>query len=187
MVRVKGSLHNTAVSWDAICHRNKPCCGILRKMNDVDPLDAQILLALDDDPDATTLGLARTLGVARNTVHARLRRLTRTTLRPFSHRVDPAALGYRLVAFVSLSISQHTGHLTVPGLSRLPEVIEIHSISGPADFLVKVVALDTEDLYRVTNAILAVDGVVRTDTAISLMEAMPTRIRPLLESVAGTD
>ena len=46
-------------------------------MSALDSLDARLLLALDDDPDATILALARTLGVARNTVHARFARLTR--------------------------------------------------------------------------------------------------------------
>ncbi|MCU1405772.1 MAG: Lrp/AsnC family transcriptional regulator, partial [Glaciihabitans sp.] len=56
-------------------------------MNRVDPLDARLLLALDDDPDATVLSLSRSLGVARNTVHARLRRLAADgTLKGFSRR-----------------------------------------------------------------------------------------------------
>ena len=46
-------------------------------MSLIDPLDARILLALDDDPAATILSLSRTLGVARNTVQARLKRRAR--------------------------------------------------------------------------------------------------------------
>ena len=80
-------------------------------------------------------------------------------------------------------IGQHVlGRLGAEGVARIPEVIEIHSITGDADFLAKVVARDTEDLYRVTNGMLAVEGVIRTNTSISLVEAMPTRLRPLLET-----
>ena len=57
-------------------------------------------------------------------------------------------------------------------------------MTGEYDFLVKVVARDTPDLLRITNAVLTIDGVVRTNTAISLVEAMPMRIRPLLEAAA---
>ncbi|WP_111767450.1 Lrp/AsnC family transcriptional regulator [Nakamurella deserti] len=155
-------------------------------MDRIDPLDARILLALDDDPEATTLALARSLGIARNTVHARLRRLTDGgALRGFSRRVDPVALGYDLVAFVSVAISQASGGSAVAGLRTLPEVVEIHAMTGEYDFLVKVVARDTPDLLRITNMMLTIDGVVRTNTAISLVEAMPMRIRPLLEAAAG--
>ncbi len=153
-------------------------------MTEIDDLDARILLALDDDPDATTLGLARSLGVARNTVQARLKRLARTVLRGFGRRVDPAALGYPLVAFVSLRISQTNSDQAVAGLSALPEVVEIHSTSGAADLLVRIVARDTSHLYRVTNRMLRFPGVQRSDTAISLAELQPLRMRPLLERAA---
>ncbi len=154
-------------------------------MTAIDALDARLLLALDDDPEATILALAGSLGVARNTVHARLRRLTASgTLKNYSRRLDPAALGYPLVAFVSIAISQTDGHLATAGLQRHPEVVEIHAITGDADLLVKVVARNTEDLHRITNAMLTVSGVVRTNTAISLGEAMPLRMRALLEAAA---
>ncbi len=153
-------------------------------MSLIDPLDARILLALDDDPAATILSLSRTLGVARNTVQARLKRLEAGALRSFGQRVDPAALGYPLVAFVSLSISQSTGDAAADHLSRMPEVIEIHATTGDADMLVKVVARDTAHLYRVTTAMLAGPGVQRSSTSISLAEQLPTRMRSLLEAAA---
>ncbi|MEO5834665.1 MAG: Lrp/AsnC family transcriptional regulator [Nakamurella sp.] len=154
-------------------------------MEPIDSLDARILLALDDDPETTTLALARSLGIARNTVHARLRRMTDSgALRNFSRRVDPAAMGYQLVAFISIAISQSSGGSAVVGLQSIPEVVEIHAMTGEYDFLAKVVARDTPDLLRVTNAMLAVGGVVRTNTAISLVEAMPMRLRSLLEAAA---
>src|SRR6202035_5796599 len=65
------------------CILNLLLCVIVLNMTSIDALDAQIILALDDDPDATILSLARTLGIARNTVHARLRRLAEDgTLKP---------------------------------------------------------------------------------------------------------
>ncbi|MGO4493788.1 Lrp/AsnC family transcriptional regulator, partial [Arthrobacter sp. 2YAF22_2] len=68
----------------------------------LDSLDGRIILALDKEPEASALALSRTLGVARNTVHARLARLERSgALRSFSRRLDPAALGYDLMAFLS--------------------------------------------------------------------------------------
>ncbi|MGW3308580.1 Lrp/AsnC family transcriptional regulator [Streptomyces sp. NPDC001073] len=151
----------------------------------MDSLDARIVLALDDDPDATILALARTLGVARNTVHARLRRMAADrALKPVSRRVDPAALGYGLVAFMSLAVSQAEPEGVHEGLLDLPEVIEVHYTTGDADLLAQVVAKDTADLHRITKAILAIDGVDRTSTAISLAEVIPYRPRGLLNRLA---
>ena len=153
-------------------------------MNAIDPLDARILLALDDDPEATTLALSRRLGIARNTVHARLRRVSAYALRSFAQRIDPAALGYPLVAFVSVSISQSEGAAAAQALMALPEVIEMHATTGDADMLAKVVARDTAHLHEVTTSMLKIPGVQRSSTAISLAEHLPTRLRPLLVRAA---
>jgi DNA-binding Lrp family transcriptional regulator len=151
----------------------------------MDTLDARILLALDDDPDATSLALATRLGIARNTLHARLQRLQRSgAVREFSRRVDPAFLGRGLVAFVSIELSQTTGHRATAALRAFPEVIEMHSTTGQADLLLKVVARDPADLHRITGQFLTVPEVVRTSMAISLQEEMPLRIRALIETVA---
>ncbi|TPW74165.1 Lrp/AsnC family transcriptional regulator [Schumannella soli] len=155
-------------------------------MDRIDQLDARILRALDDDPAATTVALSATLGVARNTVTARLARLQRDgVLATPGARVDPRALGYDLVAFVEVVVSQGNAQPALTELARIPEVIEINATSGRADALVRVVARDTADLYRVTNAMLETPGVLRSSTAIVLTEALPLRVAPLLDRRAS--
>jgi DNA-binding Lrp family transcriptional regulator len=155
-------------------------------MTSIDALDARIILALDEDPDATILALSRALGIARNTVHARLRHLAEDgALKPFSQRLDLRALDYELVAFMSLWVSQ-TAPDIVAGLLGVPEVISAYYTTGDADILAQVVAKGTSDLHRITNAILAVDGVVRTSTSISLDEAIPYRPHALLRVAADS-
>jgi DNA-binding Lrp family transcriptional regulator len=157
----------------------------MTSMIDLDPLDARIMLALDEDPEATTLALARTLGVARNTVHARLQRIANAgLLKSPSRRLDPLALGYDLVAFVEMSISQVEAEDAITDLLAIPEIVEIHSTTGDADLLAKVLARSTADLYRITNDILRIRGVLRTSTAISLLEVLPLRLTKLLEQAA---
>ena len=159
---------------------------MMLNMEGIDALDARIILALDDDPDATILALSRALGIARNTVHARLRRLAADgALKPFSQRLDLAALGYGLVAFMSLSVSQADPGL-VEGLLGIPEVISAHYTTGDADILVQVVAKNPRDLYRIISAILAIDGVARTSTVISLDEPISYRSHALLRVAAGS-
>lgn len=155
-------------------------------MTSIDPLDARILLGLDAEPNVSVLQLARTLGISRNTVHARLQRLEREgVFLPFSQRIAPETLGYPVVGFVSLAASQSQGAGAAAALADIPEVVEVHATTGDADFLVKVVARDTEDLYRITTRILEVEGVVRSNTVVSLSEVMHSRVRPLLERRAG--
>ncbi|WP_406497667.1 Lrp/AsnC family transcriptional regulator [Streptomyces sp. NBC_01604] len=151
----------------------------------MDSLDAKILLAIDDEPDATALALAARLGIARNTLSSRLQRMQQVgALREFTRRVDPAFLGRGLVAFVSIALSQTSSPRAMETLCGIPEVVEMHSTTGEADLLVKVVARDTADLHRITGRIVAAPGVTRTSTAISLCEEMPLRIRALIEEAA---
>ncbi|MCX5400487.1 Lrp/AsnC family transcriptional regulator [Streptomyces sp. NBC_00102] len=151
----------------------------------MDSLDARILLAIDDNPDASVLALAGKLGIARNTFAARLQRMEREgAIKEFSRRLDPAYLGKRLVAFVSVSLSQPNMPRPPGELHDIPEVVEMHATSGDADLLVKVVAEDTADLHRITGRILAAPGVVRTNTVISLCEELPPRMRALVEVLA---
>lgn len=152
-------------------------------MEQIDDLDARILLALDANPDATVLALARDLGIARNTVQARLRRMTASgALGSFSKRIDPAALGYPLVAYVWIAVSQASNEQAVEGLRAIPQIVEVHTTTGDADLLVKVVARDPAHLHRLTRRMLAIDDVVRTNTTLSLVESMPHRVRALLEA-----
>ncbi|MCY1383116.1 Lrp/AsnC ligand binding domain protein [compost metagenome] len=118
-------------------------------------------------------------------MHARLAKLERGgALRSFSRRLDPAAFGYGLMAFLSLAISQTRAGSVENGLEAIPEVIEVHATTGDADLMAKVVAKDTADLYRITNQILEIDGIQRTSTAISVLELMPPRFDGLLNRLS---
>lgn len=155
-------------------------------MPPIDATDAKILLALDANPQATVVALAATLKMSRNTVHARLARLEESgALAAPSRRLKPSALGQGLLAFLTLSISQASSDDANAALTRIPEVVEMLSTTGEGDLLVRVLAQDTADLYRVTTAILACPGVVRSSTSIVLNEVVPLRLAPLLERRAA--
>lgn len=151
----------------------------------VDQLDARLLLALGENPRATTAGLAETVGLSRNTVHARLARLDeRGALTSFERRVDPAALGYSLSAFVLAQLTQRLLDEVAAALADIPEVLQVQGISGEADLLVQVVATDADDLYRIAAMILATPGIERTTTALVMRNLVDYRITPLLHRAA---
>ena len=49
-----------------------------------------------------------------------------------------------------------------------------------------VVARDADDLWRITEQVLAIPGVQRTDTALSLRRFVEPRLAPLIERIAAT-
>lgn len=151
---------------------------------ELDGLDAEILLALIDQPTATTVALAQRLSVSRNTVQARLQKLNDNVLDSFQRRLSPRALGYEVSAFMNASIRQGYDKETMAALSEIPEVLEIYATTGDADLRLTVVAESPEDLYRVNRLILEIPGIVRTSTAVVLKEFLSYRVKPLLQRIA---
>ena len=156
-------------------------------MSAVDATDARLLLALVEDPRATVMALSQRLGLARNTVQARLTRLEAGgVLAPFDRRVRPEALGYPLGAYVTVQVVQRGLAEVSDALAAIPEVLEVTGLSGAADLLVQVAARDADDLWRITERVLAIPGVQRTDTALALRRFVDHRVGPLLERATGT-
>jgi DNA-binding Lrp family transcriptional regulator len=152
----------------------------------VDATDARLLLALAEDPRASVMALSQRLGLARNTVQARLARLEGSgVLAPFDRRIEPEALGFPLIAYVTVQVVQRSLADVSDALARIPEVLEVTGLSGQVDLLVKVAARDADDLWRVTEHVLAIPGVQRTDTALALRRFVDHRVTPLLERLAG--
>ena len=113
----------------------------LSNVPDVDATDARLLLALTEDPRASVMALSQRLGLARNTVQARLARLEGNgVLAPLDRRVRPEALGYRLGAYISVQVVQRSLAEVSDALAHIPEVVEVTGLSGVADLLVEVVA-----------------------------------------------
>ncbi|WP_183512022.1 Lrp/AsnC family transcriptional regulator [Paeniglutamicibacter cryotolerans] len=150
-------------------------------MHQIDDTDRRILQALATTPKATAVALAHDLHLSRNTVQARLAALeSADALLPFERRINPATLGYPLTAFVHIHVRQRQLADIVEALSQIPELIEAHGLTGSADILARVVADGAQELFRVNGRILAIDGVERADTSLSMAELIPHRMLPLL-------
>jgi DNA-binding Lrp family transcriptional regulator len=150
----------------------------------MDDLDARLLDLFAGEPRVGVLEASRRLGVARGTVQARLDRLQSSgVVRGWGPDVDPAALGYAVTAFVTLEIRQVRGHDPLAQrLAAIPEVLEIHTITGSGDLLCRVVARSNADLQRVLDTIVTVEGVERTSTTIALATEVTYRTLPLVHS-----
>ncbi|WP_134429631.1 Lrp/AsnC family transcriptional regulator [Mycobacterium ulcerans] len=153
----------------------------------IDDIDTQILHALIKDPRAAVVALAHTTGLARNTIHARLAKLEADgVLQSFERRIDPAALGYSLTAFIMVTATQRKLGEIGNALEGVPEVLEVHGLSGVTDLLVHIVARSAEDLYRIAGQILDIDGVEKTTTGLVMRRLVDYRLSPLLASAQST-
>jgi len=151
----------------------------------LDQIDCAILSELLRRPRAGVRDYARTLGLARGTVQARLDRLTaQGVIGDYAPKLNHRALGFPVVAFVHIQLQQGILESFATDLVALKQVVEAHSMTGDADVLCRVVARDNRDLERVIQEILNLEGVVRTRSEIALSERVPHRDDTLLEELS---
>ncbi|NUL47862.1 Lrp/AsnC family transcriptional regulator [Cellulosimicrobium funkei] len=153
-------------------------------MRTLDTTDLRILVELSRTPEATTVALAHALSLSRNTVQARLARLTEEEVfLPFERRISLEALGHPLTAFVQIHVHQQQLARITEALKGIPEVVQAHGLTGTADVLARVAARNAEDLFRIHSRILRIDGVDRADTSLAMAELVPWRAVPLVHSL----
>ncbi|PKZ41964.1 AsnC family transcriptional regulator [Kytococcus schroeteri] len=148
----------------------------------LDDLDRAIIRTFTDDPHVGVLAASRQLGVARGTVTARLARLSDSgVIASWAPHLDPAALGHPVTAMVTLQIRQVAGHdAVVEHLAGIPQVLEVHTITGYGDLFVRVVARSNADLQDVLDEVTAHEHVVRASTNIALATRIAHRTLPLV-------
>ena len=152
----------------------------------IDALDGRILAAFRAAPRAGVLTLARQLGIARGTLQARLDRMVADgVVTGFGPDVDLAAVGYRVTGFVTLEIAQGRIGDVVAHLAEIPQVIEVHMVTGVGDLLCRLVARDNDHLGAVIAHVLEVPGIARTTTVLSLKALVPARVGPALKAVVA--
>ena len=155
-------------------------------------MDQSLLDALAETTRPNVLELSRRLGVARNTVQARLDRLQASgTIAGYAPTVRLGSLGYGVLAFITIEISQGLGAPVIDGLAAIPEVLELHKITGPGDLLCRIVARSNDHLHDILERVLAVPGITRTTTTLTLgspisrVEIAATAVAELLGDSPG--
>lgn len=150
-------------------------------MSPLDRVDLELLAILADDPRITIVALAERLGLSRNTIQARMARLDQTgVFLSYERSFSPEVLGFPLQAFVNIGLRQVDLPRIVNELSRIPEVVQAHGLSGSIDILARVACRDARHLFDTDARILAIEGVERTETSLAMGEIIPFRVAGLI-------
>ncbi|MGH3261876.1 MAG: Lrp/AsnC family transcriptional regulator [Trebonia sp.] len=150
----------------------------------LDQLDLELLNLLLEEPQAGMREYARVLGVARGTVQARLAKLEREgVIAGHAPAISPGRLGFTVLAFIHLYLAQGQLDHVVSRLNALPEVLEAHTTTGEGDLLCRVAARSNLHLEEIVQTLLALPGVSRTKTEISLNQRIGYRVLPLVKQL----
>lgn len=157
----------------------------------LDDADQQLIRLLRLNPGISGVALAGQAGMARNTVTMRLKRLAdEGVITGYGPDISGTKAGFDVLAFVSLTIVQGEHDETVAALTAINEVLEIHTVTGDGDLLLKVVAQTNDDLHHIVQRIASIKQVERTDTRLSLDHSLERTIADLIVATfqdPGTD
>ena len=148
----------------------------------LDDIDIAILDALQRNGHLSHAEVGRLVGLAVSSVNERIRKLVqRGFIAGWSARLDPAALGLDLLAFVYVLIDRpESSGAFLDAVAQIPEVQECHHIASDWNFLLKVRVRNTAAFEPLLSTRLkSVPGVVRTQTVISLTSHKDTAALPL--------
>lgn len=135
----------------------------------LDRTDLRLLAAMRSTPHASVTELATTVGIARGTLYSRLDRLrAEGVVTGHGPDIDAARAGLGVLAFTTLEIAQGSHDATTTALAALAEVTEIHTVTGPGDLLLRIVARSNDHLHDVLQRIAAIDTVGRSQTQLAL-------------------
>lgn len=137
----------------------------------LDEISFKILKILQAKARIPNVDVAREVGMAPSAVRERILKLEKQGyINGYEVRLNPERFGKSLVAFVVITthgadmardVAQH--------LDRIPEIQEIHFITGEDALLIKVRVAHTQELdHLVRKQISTIEGVRGTHTRIAL-------------------
>jgi len=145
----------------------------------LDEIDSILLDYMQKNARMTNAELGKLVGLSPSGVQKRLRKLEeKGIVERYAAMIDRRRLGYDLLVFVKVNIQGHTPELIArfdDAVREMPEVLESHRIIGDADYLLKVVVRDREQLdHFLMNQLLSLNSVERVSSYLVLKEVKET-------------
>jgi Lrp/AsnC family leucine-responsive transcriptional regulator len=136
--------------------------------NRISQNDARILEILQRDGRRPYAEIGAEVGMSGASAHERVKKLeARGIIAGYAAIVDPRAIGFDILAFSWITQAPGTtSNDLTEAFATIPEIEECHHITGEADYLIKVRALDTRDLERVLRLVQTTPNVFQTETDV---------------------
>ena len=153
-------------------------------MMEVDATDARILTVLQRKGRISNADLSDEVHLSASACHRRVQRLEEAgIIRDYVALLDPRKLGRPTVVFVEITLSGQADEV-LDAFERevrlVPDVLECHLMAGSADYLLKVVAQDTENFARIHRRYLArLPGVAQMHSSFALRTVRQTTALPV--------
>jgi Lrp/AsnC family leucine-responsive transcriptional regulator len=145
----------------------------------LDKKDSTLLTHMQNNARLTSAELGKLVNLSPSGAQKRLRKLEENGIvERYATMLNRKSLGYDLLVFVKVIIQGHTVKLIAEfddAIRKMPEVLESHRIIGDADYLLKVVVRDREQLdHFLMKQLLPLNSVARVSSYLVLKEVKET-------------
>lgn len=143
----------------------------------IDEIDAKILELLQENGRMKRNAIAEVVGLSVPSVSERMRKLEdRGVIMGYHAVVDAKRLHHDITAFIRVSVDGSANYASfVAEAYSLPEVLEVHSITGEGSHIIKIRTRSTTTLERLLSRVQSMPGVHGTSTSIVLSTFKETR------------
>lgn len=153
-------------------------------MVEIDTIDARILRALQRGGRISNAELSEQVNLSPSACHRRVQRLEKDgVIRDYVALLDPRKVDRPTTVFVEITLSGQADELLDAferEVAKIPDVLECHLMAGTADYLLKVVAADTDDFAQIHRRSLArLPGVQGMQSSFALRTVFKTTALPV--------
>ena len=150
----------------------------------LDTTDRRILSVLQKSGRMSNAELSEQVNLSPSACHRRVQRLESDGyIAAYVALLDARKLGVPTTVFVEITLQGQADEVLEAfekAVARIPDVLECHLMAGTADYILKVVAEDTEDFARIHRQYLArLPGVAQMQSSFALRTVFKTTALPV--------
>jgi Lrp/AsnC family leucine-responsive transcriptional regulator len=150
----------------------------------LDSIDRRILETLQRKGRISNGSLGEEVNLSPSACHRRVQRLeAEGYIRGYVALLDPRRVALPTTVFVEITLQGQAEELLdrfEKAVKLIPNVLECHLMAGTADYILKIVAEDTEDFARIHRQYLSrLPGVAQMQSSFALRTVFKTTALPL--------
>jgi Lrp/AsnC family leucine-responsive transcriptional regulator len=148
-------------------------------MSDLDATDRRILTVLQKEGRITNAELSERINLSPSACHRRVQRLEEEGfIASYVALLDARRMGKPTTVFVEITLQSQSDEVLDAferEVARVPDMLECHLMAGTADYLLKIMAQDTEDFARIHRQYLTrLPGVAQMQSSFALRTVVKT-------------
>ena len=146
---------------------------------DLDATDRRILTVLQKEGRITNADLSDRVNLSPSACHRRVQRLEDDGfIAAYVALLDTRKMGRPTTVYVEITLQGQADDLLdafEQAVAKVPDILECHLMAGTADYLIKIMAEDTEDFARIHRQFLSrLPGVRQMQSSFALRTVVKT-------------